>query len=201
MSNSTDILSPIQQELSSVDYQWVALESLSDVLCVLMAVFVAVPGVRKLWPYHEGYLGTKKGFIWLATTWGIPNYPHLFRTVIGLLELCVFTGCLMCFLPGPVWQLVTCLSLVLGISLCLCFLITHKSDPWKQLLGMMREIAQAALALGKLCWFHQLDFCCSSFALVLRYKRKTGNFSQLSLFLLVLIVRYSPPFSLGALRR
>ena len=50
--NSTDLLTPLKQELGSVDYQWVALESLSDLLCVLMAVYVAVPGVRKLWLKH-----------------------------------------------------------------------------------------------------------------------------------------------------
>jgi hypothetical protein len=149
MTNSTaEFLTPLEQEIAAIDYQWVALESLSDILCVLMAVYVAVPGVRKIWPYHEGYMGTKKGFIWLATTWGIPNYPHLFRTITGLIELTVFLGCLMCFLPGPSWQLVTCLSLVLGMGLCTCFLVTHKSDPWKHLFGIARQILQAAVALG-----------------------------------------------------
>ena len=148
MSNSTDIFAPLKQEVQAIDYQWVALESLSDLLCVLLAVYVALPGIRKLWPYHEGYVGTKKGFIWLAATWGVGNYPHMFRTLTGLLELFVFVGCLMCFLPGPLWQLVTCVALVVGMALCLSFLITHKSDPWKQRLGMMREIAQASVALG-----------------------------------------------------
>jgi hypothetical protein len=149
MSNSTsDLLTPIKQELSTIDYQWMALESFSDLLCVLMAVYVVTSGVRKLWPYHEGYGGTKKGFIWLAATWGVKDHPHLFRTLTGLIELTVFAGCLMCFLPGPMWQLVTCLSLVLGIALCVSFLITHKSDPWKQLLGILRNMLQAAVALG-----------------------------------------------------
>ena len=147
-NNTSDILTPLREEIHAIDYQWVALESFSDLLCVLLAVYVAVPGIRKLWPYHEGYIGTKKGFIWLAATWGVPNYPHLFRTVIGMIEICVFVGCLMCFLPGPIWQLITCLALVMGIALCFSFMITHKSDPWKQLLGIARQIAQASIALG-----------------------------------------------------
>ena len=148
MSNSTDIFAPLKQEVQAIDYQWVALELLSDLLCVLLAVYVALPGIRKLWPYHEGYVGTKKGFIWLAAVWGGGNYPHLFRTMIGLVEMSVFVGCMMCFLPGPTWQFITCVALVMGIALCVSFLITHNADPWKQKLSVLRQMAQAATALG-----------------------------------------------------
>ena len=149
MSNSTsEILTPLRQELGAIDYQWVALESLSDIFCVLLAVYVALPGIRKLWPYHAGYAGTKKGFIWLAMTWGVANHPHLFRTMVGCIEVTIFAGCLMCFIPGPSWQLVTCTSLMLGIALCISFMITHKSDPWRQILGVFRQMTQAALALA-----------------------------------------------------
>jgi len=146
-TNSTDFLAPLKSEIDSIDYQWVALESLSDLLCVLLALYVAIPGLRKVWPYHEGYPGAKKGFIWLASRWGIGDYPHLFRTLTGIMELLIFFGCLMCFIPGPTSQLITCLSLILGIGLCVCFFITHSNDPWKEKLVPLRQIAQAAIAL------------------------------------------------------
>jgi hypothetical protein len=148
MNRTAEFLTPLKEEIHAIDYRWVALESFSDLLCVLMAVYVALPGIRKLWPYHEGYVGTKKGFIWLAATWGVPNYPHLFRTVTGMVEISVFVGCLMCFLPGPTWQLVTCLALVMGMALCISFMITHKADPWRQILGVFRHFLQAGIALG-----------------------------------------------------
>jgi hypothetical protein len=36
----------------------------------------------------------------------------------------------------------------MGIALCIAFFITHSADPWKQKLGVLRQIAQAATALG-----------------------------------------------------
>ena len=149
--NSTttgDILTPLSQEIKSINYEWVALESLSDLLCVMLALYVGLQGMRKIWPYHEGYAGSKKGFIWLAARWGVGNYPHLFRTFIGLTEIAVFLGCLMCFLPGPTSQLITCLSLIVGMCLCVCFLVTHSGDPWSQRLVPIRHIFQAAIALA-----------------------------------------------------
>ena len=148
MSNSTDIRAPLKQELHAIDYQWVALESLSDVLCVMMAVFVGLPGLRKLWPYHDGYAGTKKGFIWLAARWGVGNFPHLFRTCIGIVEVYVFVACMTCFLPSPSAQLITCTGLVAGIAVCLAFFVTHWSDAWKQKLPPITHLLQAAVALA-----------------------------------------------------
>jgi hypothetical protein len=143
-----DFLAPFTQEAESINYQWVALESLSDLLCVLLALYVGLPGLRKIWPYHEGYAGAKKGFIWLAARWGVGDYPHLFRTVIGMVELSVFLGCFMCFLPGPTSQLITCLSLIAGMGLCIPFFITHAGDPWRQRIVPLRQFAQAGLALA-----------------------------------------------------
>lgn len=150
MSNVTsdDFFGPLKKELHSIDYQWVALESLSDVLCVLLAVYVGLAGVRKLWPYHEGYTGTRKGFIWLAARWGVGNYPHMFRSFIGLIEVCIFMGCMTCFLPGPVWQLSTCLALIAGMGICIAFFVTHWADSWKQKLSVLVHFAQAAAALA-----------------------------------------------------
>jgi len=146
-NTTTDFISPLKQELDSINYQWVALETLSDLLCVLLALYVGLSGVRKVWPYHEAYAGTKKGFIWLAARWGVGDYPHLFRTLTGIVEIGIFLGCLMCFLPGPTSQLVTCLALVLGIGLCVSFFITQAGDPWRQRLVHVRYFVQSGVAL------------------------------------------------------
>lgn len=152
MSNTTnstsDLLGPLKEEWNSIDFQWVALESLSDILCVSMALYVGLAGLRKLWPYHEGYSGTRKGFVWLAARWGVGNYPHLFRTLIGLIEVSVFLGCMVCFLPGPTAQLITCLSLVAGMAVCCAYFVTHWSDSWKQKFSVLGQFAQAGAALA-----------------------------------------------------
>lgn len=149
MSNSTDdLFGPLKRELNAIDYQWVALESLSDILCVSMAVYVGLPGLRKLWPYHEGYTGTRKGFIWLAARWGVGEYPHLFRSFVGLLEVSVFIGCMACFLPGPTAQLITCLALIGGMGICFAFFVTHWSDSWKQKFSVLLQFCQAGAALA-----------------------------------------------------
>lgn len=149
MSNSTsDFLSPLENEVSSIDYQWAALEVGADILCVSMALYVGLNGAKKIWPYHEGYAGTKKGFIWLAARWGVGNYPHLFQLIIGLSEVFVFAGCMMCFIPLPFFQLWTCVSFALGMAMCLAFLITHSSDPLKLRLTQLWYFTQAATALA-----------------------------------------------------
>lgn len=149
MSNSTsDYIAPLISEVSSIDYQWAALEALSDILCVSMALYVGLNGAKKLWPYHDGYAGTKKGFYWLASIWGVRAYPHLFRSVIGIVEVSVFIGCMCCFIPSAVFQLVTCIALVMGMSLCVAFFITHTNDPWSKRGPQLWQFAQASLALA-----------------------------------------------------
>ena len=87
MNNVTDITNHVVDEVKAIDYQYFALETVSDIFCVLMGTYLVGHGVRKLVPFHSGYASSKKGFIFLANRWGIPQYPHLFRTFVGLVEV------------------------------------------------------------------------------------------------------------------
>jgi len=148
MNNLTDIANHVVDETKSVNYQYFVLEAISDIFCVLMALFLVGQGLRKLVPFHSGYSASKKGFIFLANRWGIPEYPHLFRTIVGVLEVLIFVGCMMCFLPQPAVQAVVCMALIAGISLCVPFLITHWNDPWKERLPTLQQMAQGGTALS-----------------------------------------------------
>ena len=148
MNNVTDITSHVVSEAKSIDYQYFALEAISDIFCVLMGMYVVSHGTRKLVPFHSGYAAAKKGFIFLANRWGIAEYPNLFRTFVGLIEVLVFIGCMMCFLPQPGVQAVVCMALIAGIALCIPFLMTHWSDPWKDRLSMLQQMAQGGTALA-----------------------------------------------------
>ena len=148
MNNITDIANHVVEETKSVDYQYFALEAISDIFCVLMAIFLIGQGIRKLLPFHSGYSASKKGFFFLANRWGVAEYPHLFRTIVGILEVLVFIGCMMCFLPQPGVQAIVCMALITGIALCVPFLITRWSDPWKERLPMMQQMAQGGTALA-----------------------------------------------------
>jgi hypothetical protein len=156
MHNSTDIteriLEPLAQEIESINYEWVAFETFSDILCVAAALYVLVPGLKKLWPYHKGYDGARKGFMWLAARWGVGNYPHIFRTFAGLVEVAVAAGCMLCFLPGPTAQVITCLSLYSFLLLCLSFVVTHWKDTWAQILGIVKYFVIGAVALSARLW-------------------------------------------------
>ena len=148
MNNVTDITNHVVDEVKAIDYQYFALETVSDIFCVLMGTYLVGHGVRKLVPFHSGYASSKKGFIFLANRWGIPQYPHLFRTFVGLVEVFTFIGCMMCFLPQPEVQGLVCMALITGIALCIPFLMTHWNDPWKDRLPMLQQMAQGGAALA-----------------------------------------------------
>ncbi len=149
MNNTTidELSKPVSMGGVTFDPIWLSLEALGDILCVMLALYVGNAGMSKLVPFHEGYAGSRKGFFWLASRWGIGNYPHLFRTIVGITEIGIFLGCMLCFLPTPGTQLLVCMALVSGIAMCLAFFINHLSDPWSKKWSVLRNLIQACLAL------------------------------------------------------
>jgi len=152
MQNTTEIAEILDHPVSvggvRFDPRWFILESLGDILCVMQALYLGNAGMSKLIPFHEGYSGSRKGFFWLAARWGVGNYPHLFRSVIGFIEIGIFLGCMLCFLPYPWAQVVVCMSLVSGVAMSFAFLINHLSDSWKKKWSILRNLLQASLALS-----------------------------------------------------
>jgi hypothetical protein len=145
MVNSTLLSKPVSFGGVTFDPIWLLLEVVGDILCVMLALYVGNAGMSKLVPFHEGYSSSRKGFFYLASRWGIGNYPHLFRTIVGILEICIFLGCMLCFLPTPGTQLVVCMSLVAGIGISIAFLVNHLSDSKKW--SVLRNLIQTCIAL------------------------------------------------------
>jgi hypothetical protein len=145
--NATDLLKPLVDEVKGIDPKWVALEAISDLLCLLMALYLLMPGVQKLLPSHPKYPDKQRIFIWLSSTWGVPNYPRLFQFVVGLVETSVAVACFACFLPGPTAQLITIMALILSINLCTVFFITLVKEPWGKKGLALRQLLQGAIAL------------------------------------------------------
>lgn len=133
--------------MKGIDPKWVALEAISDIFCLLMSLYLLMPGLQKLLPSHPKYTEKQRIFIWLSSTWGIANYPRLFQLVVGLVETGVALGCFACFLPGPTAQLITIMALILSINLCLVFFITLVKEPWSKKDLALRQLLQGAIAL------------------------------------------------------
>ena len=147
MSNSTQVFQPLVDEVKAIDFEWVALEAVADLLCVLMTLYLLMPGIQKLVPWHSKFPEKQRIFLYLSPTWGVQNYPGLFQFLVGLLETLVALGCLACFLPGASAALITCCSLILSIGLCVVFFITLWKDSWIKKGLAMRQCLQAGLAL------------------------------------------------------
>lgn len=148
MSNSTgEILKPLADEVFAIDYRWVALESVSDLFCLLLAIYLFMPGLEKIVPSHPKYPEKQRIFVWLAFTWGVRDNPRLFQFLVGLVETAVAIGLMACFLPDPTAQLIACLSLITAINLCAVFFITLIREPWKKKGVAVRQLVQAGVAL------------------------------------------------------